>query len=514
MNVCILILRISLFNASITHMLSSHALRIGFKNKIWRPSSELFTSVSKERVLEIPLASSDMRRGKNDTCLKEGNNGKIVIKSSKNSSKKQSIDSKLSRFILGNGNEAITASNLIDQVKSTAPFYFPSEIQKFKEVLEEDDEDENITYYPSNKNLPNPHNPSSLVNNATSLLDIALSGGPTAWQDILLASHLHPSPSEKPTPNARIDYFVLCLASHFSSVATYVPTDVDSKIRGHCWQDPDESVIMAQFAAVEAALAWDVRDVSAKFLLLPSHDDSPLRILSGHSGEWLGVLCGAMGRLLGSGDFTRAQRAESWIESELQKEATAFRELCAAVSSGDHRYDTTLLKAASIITHNVGDVDQGLSYWGELHNYSSYSFTNGRNLVQEDMIRNKYSRLAHDRPERYEGQFIIAKQLYKELIAAEGHRNYPLRDCKAIRNHRDLLLPLGPWLEEWGHTVATHDRLSDEDKATVVRQLLRGCDSTSRAWCVPNQVRSYCTLRDNGLYRTFDFIFDVITALR
>ena len=28
--------------------------------------------------------------------------------------------------------------------------------------------------------------------------------------------------------------------STFATVATYVPTDVDSKIRGHCWHDPSD----------------------------------------------------------------------------------------------------------------------------------------------------------------------------------------------------------------------------------------------------------------------------------
>jgi hypothetical protein len=32
----------------------------------------------------------------------------------------------------------------------------------------------------------------------------------------------------------------------------------------------------------------------------------------------------------------------------------------------------------------------------------------------------------------------------------------------------------------------------------VVRQLLRGCDSTSRVWCVPNQVGYYRALQGIG----------------
>jgi hypothetical protein len=31
------------------------------------------------------------------------------------------------------------------------------------------------------------------------------------------------------------DYFAVCMAAHHSTVATFVPTDVDSKIRGQLW---------------------------------------------------------------------------------------------------------------------------------------------------------------------------------------------------------------------------------------------------------------------------------------
>lgn len=53
---------------------------------------------------------------------------------------------------------------------------------------------------------------------------------PLGWWSILLHASLLPAQAQ-PTAEARTDYFALCLAAHFASVATYVPTDVDSKIR-------------------------------------------------------------------------------------------------------------------------------------------------------------------------------------------------------------------------------------------------------------------------------------------
>ena len=53
-----------------------------------------------------------------------------------------------------------------------------------------------------------------------------------------------------------------------------------------------------------------------------------------------------------------------------------------------------------------------------------------------------FSRLAHEREDRFGGEYARAKAIYKELISAEGHRNYPLREPKCLRMTVDLQLPL------------------------------------------------------------------------
>ena len=61
-------------------------------------------------------------------------------------------------------------------------------------------------------------------------------------------------------------------------------------------------------------------------------------------------------------------------------------------------------------------------------------------------------------------------------MSAEGHRNYPLREERGLRKYHDLMLPLGPFLEQWGRNVAEHLHLSREEKINVARLLIRGCD--------------------------------------
>ena len=51
------------------------------------------------------------------------------------------------------------------------------------------------------------------------------------------------------------DYFALCLACHHATVATFVPTDVDTKIRGIVWRESRDPDVSAAHAAPGPGLA-------------------------------------------------------------------------------------------------------------------------------------------------------------------------------------------------------------------------------------------------------------------
>lgn len=143
------------------------------------------------------------------------------------------------RFKLGNGFDVLTSKSLMGLIKSTAGYYFPETSQRI--VLEDADDDD---FYNDTGLLDDDDDDddSANSNSVDGLSNESSSGPPIAqlahtsdgWLKIL-RSPRHPPNAENPTPEQRIDYFALCMAAHFSTVATYVPTDVDSKIRGHCW---------------------------------------------------------------------------------------------------------------------------------------------------------------------------------------------------------------------------------------------------------------------------------------
>jgi hypothetical protein len=274
---------------------------------------------------------------------------------------------------------------------------------------------------------------------------------PLGWWSILRhADRLEGA--EAPTDAARTDYFALCLAAHFASVASYVPTDVDAKIRHALWfeDQPDEERARKCELAIFLK-QWDVHGVSARIL-----DVAGIGPVSGHDGERLSVLCGAMLGLLHRGDEAGAARFESEIDAELDREARAFESI-----QGEAGRELDLLRLAWILTHNAGDVMQAFAPEG------------ARRVGEREKAR--FADLARERFERYGGAFGRAAALYRGILAPEGHRNYPLRATKLLRAHADLLLPLGPCFDAWGARLATWPAWTLAQRAEVLSAIVEGC---------------------------------------
>ena len=274
---------------------------------------------------------------------------------------------------------------------------------------------------------------------------------PDGWR-LIVGRSGRLAPAAEPTPGQWSDYFRLCVAAHFASVATFVPTDVDSKIRVHLWyraRPQEERDRLADF--VLGLAAWDVRPVTQRLVEVEG-----LSPVSGHDGERLSVLCGGLIGFLHAGDAANALRLEQAVEDELRREAAAFEAL--ARQPGRER---ELLVLAALVTHNAGDVDQGLAA------------REGRGLNAR--ARERLGELARERPERYGGAYARAALLYRELLAAEGHRHYPLRELRCLRRSPELLSPIGPFFDEWGERLATWPGWGLAERVEAVDALVTGC---------------------------------------
>lgn len=236
----------------------------------------------------------------------------------------------------------------------------------------------------------------------------------------------------------------LRLAAHYATVATFVPTDVDAHIRHHMWVAiVDANVFAKARDYIDEAAARDAALVSARVA----------QGLSGHDGEWLAVRAGALGRALALGLGDEASDLAALIDAELDREERAF---AAAVASGAPA--RTTLALATIIAHNLGDLSRVVEAWPKFA---------GANNFKE-----RYSRLGHVDGPRRRASFVRAGAINKELMAIENHRFLALRKPRALRRSRELLLPLGPWLDAWGETVARNSLLEDGERVEVVAALI------------------------------------------
>lgn len=260
---------------------------------------------------------------------------------------------------------------------------------------------------------------------------------------------------EKTTSLSHYEYFQLCLAAHYSTVATYVPTDVDNQIRKHLWDQPlSNEITDAMAELVLESLRWDFRPVTARYQ--EGHLDDGTQIYScGHQGEWFSVAVGAYACQTKKNP-SQAKRILEAIVEETKVQAKLFAHW------KKKREGIALLKTCTIIAHNLGDLDRVIDQW---------------ELPEEDSLRLHVYKLGHERKPTYgdlQTYLLEAGALNKAFMASENHRHYPLRKPKCLRRGWELLLPLGPFFDSWGKTVATSGKLEESDKKEVAEALLDG----------------------------------------
>src|SRR5205823_10984683 len=107
-----------------------------------------------------------------------------------------------------------------------------------------------------------------------------------------------------------------------------------------------------------------------------------------------------------------------------------------------------LLKTATVIAHNLGDLNRVAEMWGLPQDGSLFPTT--RPLIVE------------------------AGELNKAFMAVENHRHFALRVPRPLRRNADFLLPIGPFFDEWGAKIARHPELLPDEIGEIAEALTDG----------------------------------------
>lgn len=238
------------------------------------------------------------------------------------------------------------------------------------------------------------------------------------------------------------EYFRLLLSAHYATVATFTPTDVDARIRQHHVNALDQEGLAVAVRTLFEVAAWSASLVSSRVVREGTHE------FSGHLGEWMSVAAGALGRAYTLGAAPEIEMLEAFLEDLLAAHARAFE----SIRSEPGR-ELDALRLSTVIAHNLGDLSRVAEEWP-------------KKIAAKSLA---YMSLGHATQSRFGRTFYCVGEINKRWMAKENHRFLALRRPKALRQSRDLLLPMGPFFDAWARLVI--DRLDDEELLTVIEGL-------------------------------------------
>lgn len=261
-------------------------------------------------------------------------------------------------------------------------------------------------------------------------------------------AHLQQKSGQKLEGLTLSEYFHLCLCAHWATAGTYVPTDVDNLIRYKLWRVPNQAEeTQRMFALTLEAFDWDYGPVSGKIV----HHGRE-RVAT-HEGTWFSVAMGAYGHAVWKKDLKQKLILEEIVIQEIFREEKMLKDFF------QEQDGVNFLRASSLIAHNLGDLDRILEQW---------------KIPADNRLMKEVHRAGHEKKKLFSGILVAMGEVNKAHMAAENHRHFALRKVKKLRTKENYLLPLCPFLDQWGKNLAQDPDLSDEDKAEIVRALYEG----------------------------------------
>jgi hypothetical protein len=246
------------------------------------------------------------------------------------------------------------------------------------------------------------------------------------------------------------EYFHLCLAAHWTTAGTFVPTDVDNQIREGLWRHETVGAHIQKMAKLTIeSWQWDYEQVTNR----KSYNPARGQVMSSHEGTWLSVAIGAYNALIKNKFPKIAQDIADVILAEVDKEEKLLIEL------REKRDHINFLRSTALMAHNFGDLDRVIDQW---------------QMSPDDAFYKRIYKLGHNLNENYSKVLVYSGQVNKAFLANENHRHMSMRQPRPLRKSHKFLIPVGPFMDDWGIILGESSLLSSEEKVEIIAAFHEG----------------------------------------
>lgn len=240
------------------------------------------------------------------------------------------------------------------------------------------------------------------------------------------------------------EYFYICMAAHWTTAGTFVPTNVDNQIREGLWKHNEIQAHIDRMARITIdSWTWNYEQVTNRKAYNPTNG----QVMSTHEGTWLSVAIGAYNALVKHKKTELAKEMADVILAEADKEEKLLLEL------REKRDHINFLRSTALMAHNFGDLDRVIDQW---------------QMPEDDPFRKRIYKLGHQLNEHYSPILAYAGQVNKKFLSVENHRHMSMRQAKCLRKSYRFLIPVGPFMESWGRTLGEAKDLTLSEKGEIV----------------------------------------------
>jgi hypothetical protein len=287
------------------------------------------------------------------------------------------------------------------------------------------------------------------------------------------------------------EYFYVCLAAHWATAGTFVPTNVDNQIREGLWKHKEILGHIDRMGQLTIdSWSWNYEQVTNR----KSYNPANRQVMSTHEGTWLSVAIGAYNALRKHKKDGLADAVADVILAEITKEERLLLEL------REKRDVVNFLRSTALMAHNFGDLDRVIDQW---------------EMPEDDPFRKRIYKLGHRRHESYSPVLAYAGQVNKAFLSVENHRHMSMRQARCLRRSYRFLIPVGPFMDSWGETLGSAPDLTTAEKGEIVSCLFEGFKRQDLASGYARAFRGLVGALPAGLDSLAqDLPFDLVRELR